>query len=156
MLKRLFSSWALKTQRKEAQAYVDGLSSMDGKEVGLVLAVATHMRNKLEETGIDLMDPIVTVPVDPSPILTLGRMIRQYQREGSLTDSAAAMVWLHTMRVGARHELRPVAREIWGQLARGMPHVMNSAAEVWRMSGQFPLTAGYDRFPAGLSPVPEP
>lgn len=152
---RMFNSWALRTQQREMQSFVDQLAVMDGVEIGLLLAVATHMRNQLEDEGKMLMDPIATIPIDPSPILMLRGMITEYQKVRSMNDAAAAMVWLHTMRVGARHELRGTARTMWRELSRGMPHVGSASADVYRITGQFPRTYGHDEFPKGLTPSPE-
>ena len=152
---RMFSGWSLRTQQREMQGFVDQLSAMDGAEIGLLLAVATHMRNNLEDDGTVLMDPIVTIPVDPTPILLLRTMISHYQKSRSLSDAAAAMVWLHTMRVGARHELRGTARAMWRELSRGVPHVAGAAMDVYRITGQFPRTHGHDEYPKGLTPAPE-
>lgn len=151
---RIFNAWALRTQQREMQRFVDQLAAMDGAEIGLLLAVATHMRNNLEDEGKMLMDPIVTIPVDPSPILILRGMITEYQKARSMSDAAAAMVWLHTMRVGARHELRGTARAMWRELSRGMPHVSGASVDVYRITGQFPRTYGHDEFPKGLTPDP--
>jgi len=151
---RLFDSWTLRTQQREMQSFVGQLAAMDGCEIGLLLAVATHMRNNLEDEGKMLMDPIVTIPVDPSPILILRGMITEYQKARSMSDAAAAMVWLHTMRVGARHELRGTARAMWRELSRGMPHVSGASVDVYRMTGQFPRIYGHDEYPKGLTPEP--
>lgn len=151
---RWFDRWALRTQKREMQSFVDQLAAMDGAEIGLLLAVATHMRNTLEDEGKMLMDPIVTVPIDPTPILILRGMISEYQKSRSMSDAAAAMVWLHTMRVGARHELRGTARVMWRELSRGMPHVAGASVDVYRVTGQFPRTYGYEEFPKGLTPEP--
>lgn len=151
---RMFNAWALRTQQREMQSFVDQLATMDSAEIGLLLAVATHMRNNLEDEGKMLMDPIATIPVDPTPILLLRGMITHYQKARAMSDAAAAMVWLHTVRVGARHELRGTARAMWRELSRGMPHVSSASTDVYRITGQFPRTYGSDEFPKGLTPEP--
>lgn len=155
ILSRIFNTWALRTQQREIQSFVNQLAAMDGVEIGLLLAVATHMRNNLEDEGKMLMDPMMSIPIDPSPILILRGMITEYQKVRSMSDAAAAMVWLHTMRVGARHELRGTARMMWRELSRGMPHVAGASMDVYRITGQFPRTHGYEEFPKGLTPDPE-
>ncbi|ANC03987.1 hypothetical protein AB688_18470 [Pseudomonas putida] len=151
---RMFHAWALKTQRKEMSAFVDQLAGMDGKEIGFLVAVATHQRNVLEEDGFRLMDPLVDYPMNPTVALRLGGIIREYQKAKQPSDAAGTMIWLHTMRVGGRHELRPLAREMWRQLSRGFPYVEESAFEIMRLTLKLPKTSGYDRFPAGLTPDP--
>lgn len=151
---RWFAKWAVGAQKKELQSFVSALSAMDGQEVGFVLAIATHQRNQMETSGFRLMDPIIDYPMDPSVTFRLLRIIKEYQRAGQPSDAAGTMVWLHTMRVGAQHELRPLAREMWRQLERGMPHVMRAAAEIYALTHNFPDTTGSDRFPSGLTPDP--
>lgn len=142
------------TQKKEMQAFINGLSSMDGQEIGFILAIATHQRNMLEETGIRLMDPLVDYLRDPTIVMRLRGIIREFQRNKQPTDVAGAMVWLHTMRVGGQHELRPLAREMWRQLERGMPYVLQATAQIYTITQNFPNTAGHESFPAGLTPDP--
>ena len=152
---RMFDSWALKTQRKEMQTFVENLASMDGREIGFVMALATHIRNNLEENmGFRLMDPMVDYPQDPTAPIRLVSMIKQYQKAGELSDAAATMVWLHTIRVGGRLELRSTAREMWRQLSRGFDYVDESAFEIMRLTEKVPRIQGYDMFPAGLTPDP--
>lgn len=149
-----FTRRAVATQKKEMQAFIDGLASMDGQEIGFVLAIATHQRNMLEESGFRLMDPLVDYPRDPTIVMRLGRIIREYQRTKQPTDASGTMVWMHTMRVGGQHELRPMAREMWRQLERGMPYVLRATAEIYSITKIFPNTTGHESFPAGLTPDP--
>lgn len=148
------SRWTLNSQKKEIQTFIDGLSSMDGAEIGGLVVVVTHIRNNLEDLGFRLMDPIVDYPFDPTVTLRLVGIIKEYQKSKQLTEAAGVMVWLHTMRVGGRHELRPQAREMWRQLGRGFPHVENAAFEILKLTLTPPKIEGYDRYPAGLTPDP--
>lgn len=154
ILARLISSWSLKSQMKDLQSFVGQLEAMDSNEVGFLLALATHLRNELEQEGVRLMDPLIDYPLDPTVVLRLQRLIREFQRAGSMSDAAGLMVWMHTMRVGGQHELRGLARKMWSELARGMPHVVGAAVDVYRLTNKFPNTSGYEQFPQGLTPVP--
>ena len=154
LLSRLFNSWAVKRQRKEMQEFIDGLRSMDAQEVGFVVATTTHMRNILESEGMRLMDPLVDYPLDPTITLRLGKIIREFQKVGDNTDAAGAMVWLHTMRVGGRHELRQLGRDMWRELARGIPHAEGASLEIMRMTFKPCRIEGFERYPLGLSPEP--
>lgn len=151
---RWFMRSALKTQSAELKAFIDGLSTMDGQEVGFVLAIATHQRNMLATAGMSLMDPLVEYPRDPTIVMRLRGIIRQYQKSNQPTDASGTMVWLHTMRVGGQHELRPLAREMWRQLERGMPHVIPASVQIFTLTRNVPDTVGHDEFPAGLTPDP--
>ncbi|WP_060545693.1 hypothetical protein [Pseudomonas sp. NBRC 111136] len=151
---RMISTWAVKSQKKDLQNFVDQLEAMDSNEIGFVLAIATHLRNDLEQSGYRLMDPLVDYPLDPTVVMRLQRLIREFQRTGAMSEAAGAMVWMHTMRVGGQHELRGLGRKMWSELARGMPHAVGAAVEVYRLTNKFPNTSGYDQFPQGLTPSP--
>ncbi|WP_338799531.1 hypothetical protein V9K81_08710 [Pseudomonas monteilii] len=153
-LAKLLNPWFVRIQKREMKAFTDALSSMDGKEIGFLLAIATHQRNHWEDQGVLLMDPLVYYPADPTIVLRLQGVLKEYQKSKQMTDASGAMVWIHTMRVGGQHELRPYAREMWRQLGRGFPHVLESALEIMAITSMCPRTSGYDQFPKGLTPDP--
>lgn len=153
-LARLLNPWFVRSQKKEVNAFTEALSAMDGREIGFLLAIATHQRNHWEDQGVLLMDPLVYYPIDPTIVLRLRGVLREYQKAKQFTDASGAMVWIHTMRVGGQHELRPLVREMWRQLERGFPYVLESALEIAAITNLAPRTTGYDQFPAGLTPDP--
>jgi hypothetical protein len=153
---RLFTSWGIRRQRKELQSFIDNLSALDGQDVGFLVALATNTRIKLEGAGYRLLDPIADYPSDPAVPLRLNRMVRELQKNGMMPEAAAMMVWLHTMRAGARIELRQLGRDMWAQLQRGFPHVITSSIGVRSADGSPLDIHGYNSFPAGLTPDPLP
>ena len=153
MLGRAFDNWSKKRQAKEIEGYLEILKGMDSSEIGMVVAIATHMRHGLaKHEGYDLLDPIILMGTTPETVLHLGRLIREYQKAGEMTDAAAMMVWLHTLRAAARPELRMKGRELWGHLERGFPYVLENASYLEAMTGKAPELDGYDRYPKGLNP----
>ncbi|WP_139239977.1 hypothetical protein [Azotobacter vinelandii] len=154
LIGRLAYRFHLRTKKKQIQEFIDGLSAMDGHEIGFVVACATNTRHILESEGLRLMDPIVDVALFPDIPLRINNVIRELQKSGSNQDAAGAMVWLHTARVGASHELRPLAREMWRQLSRGFPHVDAAALEIMKLTFRPVNVSGYETFPAGLTPDP--
>ncbi|WP_434703123.1 hypothetical protein J3P85_19560 [Pseudomonas sp. Z1-12] len=130
------------------------LRQMDADEIGMVVALATDARNRLEEAGFILSDPIGAHTLKPETPAALHGMILNLQAEGRLQEAAAIMVWLHTARVGARLELRPLAREIWRQLERGFPHAQEASRSLMRTLFRSIRLDGFDQFPKGLSPDP--
>lgn len=154
----LFTKWKLsrylRIQEREISSFTAQLSQMDSAEIGVVVALATDTRNRLEDAGFLLSDPIVAYTVDPETPSTLNEMIRTLQAEGRIQEAAAVMVWLHTSRVGARLELRPLARQMWGQLERGFPHAEDASMSLMRVFFRSIRIDGYDQFPTGLSPNP--
>ncbi|MDG9785306.1 hypothetical protein [Metapseudomonas otitidis] len=141
-------------QKRELRKFVDQLASMDGSEIGLIVAVATHHRHAWEDEGVQLLDPINYVPKDPTVTVRIVRAIQGYQKSKEMIDAAGLMVWLHTMRVGARIELRQLAREMWRHLERGFPHTNAAAIEILNITGRMPRVGGYETFPSGLTPDP--
>lgn len=154
----LLTKWKLsrylRIQEREISSFTTQLSQMDGDEIGVVVALATDTRNRLEDAGFLLNDPIVAYTVDPDTPSALNEMIKTLQAEGRLQEAAAVMVWLHTSRVGARLELRPLARQMWGQLERGFPHAEDASMSLMRVFFRPIRIDGYDQFPKGLSPDP--
>lgn len=154
----LFTKWKLsrylRIQEREISSFTAQLSQMDSDEIGLVVALAADTRNRLEDAGFLLSDPIAANTVEPETPSALNEMIRTLQAEGRLQEAAALMVWLHTSRVGARLELRPLARQMWAQLERGFPHVEEASMTLMRVFFRSIRLNGYDEFPKGLSPHP--
>jgi hypothetical protein len=65
-LERKFYNWGIGAQKREIDPWLDNLRSVNGDEVGALLAVATHIRHGLElRLGVDLLDPILTHTAKP-------------------------------------------------------------------------------------------
>ena len=148
------NSWSSSKQIAEMSNFVAMLRGMDGAELGYVVAIATHMRHALESKGHDVMDPIVYTSKNPMFPLFLSRTIEEAQRQGRTQDAAALMVWAHTHRAGVRLELRTLAREMWRQLQRGFPYVVESAAGSKKTIGTSLNILGATSFPVGFTPEP--
>ncbi|MEC7472908.1 MAG: hypothetical protein VX946_06065 [Pseudomonadota bacterium] len=153
---RLFASWAIRRQRKELESFIERLRSLDGADIGFLLAVATDIRAKLEKSGFRMMDPIVDFHCDPLLPTKLNSIVRDFQKRKMMAEAAGAMVWLHTARAGARIELRQLGRDMWKQLQRGFPHVIASSVGARSIDGFALELHGFDAFPAGLTPDPLP
>ena len=154
-LKKKFVDKMADIQVRELSDFNENLSRMNSDEIGMVVAQATHMRlNFQERMGVDLLEPSVAIMQDPSLPLALNKTIRGFQKDGNLTDAAAMMIWLHTLRSMGEFEVRPHGRELWRQLARGFPYVAESAISLERDFGVFINFEGYDEIPRGLEPEP--
>jgi hypothetical protein len=128
---------------------------MDGSEIGLVVALATDFRNEMEAAGCPLSDPIVYASLDPGFTFGLSKQVVRLQKAGCFQDAAALMVWVHTMRAASRLELRQLGRELWTELARGFPHVVDGARIVKKFQSRSVDVRNADAFPKGFSPVPQ-
>lgn len=153
-LGKKIGEWATNTQREEMGKFVDLLKGMDGEEIGMLVAVATHMRHELESEGHHLLDPIIYTSQNPKICALLNGLIGSLQKEGKTPDAAALMVWLHTSRAGQTAELRSLGRAIWGELQRGFIHASSAAKSFEALAGVRLNTSGFDSFPIGLTPVP--
>lgn len=152
--RNIFDRWAMNTQRKELSAFVDNLRAMDSQELGALLAIATDARHSLEAKGHMILDPIVYFSMNPGFLMYLSHWIIQLQKEGKPMAAAALAIWLHTMRAGARLELRQLGRDMWRELTRGFPSVAESAADLESLLGRHFNTEDASVYPKGLTPEP--
>lgn len=151
---RIFNTWAADTQRKEMADFIDLLRAMDGTELGLVVAVATHFRHELEADGHKPMDPILYTRQNPWFCHLLSSTAITCQKKGRLQDAASLMIWLHTARASLRLELRSLGRELWKQLERGFPYVEEAALSYRIFSGTELNIEDATEFPIGFTPEP--
>lgn len=136
------------------ESFTRHLRAMDGPELGLVVAVATHVRHQLEALNHSPSDPILYVAQNPGYPLFLRKRAVQLQKDQRPQDAAAFMIWLHTARAGLRLELRMQGRDMWKELSRGFPHVLEASTSFYLASGVLLNTEGACEFPIGLTPEP--
>lgn len=148
--------WATKVQQKELTDFVQRMRALDGSELGMILAMATHQRHLLERAkGWNLLSPSLLADQPENFALVLNQTIQQLQREGKPHVAVGVMAWLHSIRAVQSPDLRQLGRDMWAQLARGMPFCEESAASFSLVAGGPELdTRGYEQFPDGLSPQP--
>ena len=76
----LFTKWKLsrylRIQESEISSFTAQLSQMDSAEIGVVVALTTDTRNRLEDAGFLLSDPIVAYTINPETPSALSRMIK--------------------------------------------------------------------------------
>lgn len=143
--------WSLRQQKEELETYLSILKSMDGPEIGFVLAIATHMRHGLESAHVDLMDPMACAAHKPDIAIELSRLINKFQKQGAPHIASGLMVWAHTIRAAIQPELRGIARAMWGELQRGFPYVQTASLNE---RGESLNIEGAINFPAGFTPQP--
>ena len=149
-----FGRWAARRQRIELNEFINILRSMDAEEIGPLIALATHWRHSFLTYGYNVIDPFFCVSAYPDVILFLSKSVGKFQKQGKLENAAAFMVWLHTIRACATPSLRGPAREMWGQLSRGFPHVKKAAQGAFLLWGVELNIEHADKFPVGFTPVP--
>ncbi|HBQ9084922.1 hypothetical protein [Klebsiella quasipneumoniae] len=146
--------WASKKQNQEISEFVYRLKSMDGAEIGLIVATATHVRHILEREGHNMMDPVVYTSLNPAFTFSLSQTVVQLQKEKNFGMAAAFMVWVHTFRSSTRGELRQYGREMWRELERGFPYVFDAAMGYQQLTGHSLDFYDAESFPTGLTPDP--
>ena len=105
---------------------------LEGSAVGMIVTVAAHWQNALRRDGINVLDPML---VNPAVAWQLNRTIAKFQKEGAPHMAVGLMVWLHTIRAATTPEIRLMARQMWGELSRGFPYVLEAKIELQDLAG---------------------
>jgi hypothetical protein len=135
-------------------AWLKMLQTLDGSELGLPVAFAAHFRNKYSLTGRNFNKPAEIAHFDPDFVVRMIDEVHRLQASGLQYMAPGIMIWVHSFRAAHDLELRPLGRQMWGELARGFPFVEQAAIEVAPLTGFELDIAGYREFPEGLSPTP--
>ena len=153
LLKRTFD----RSQQREIDEYLLILRGMDENEIGGVVALAAHMRNRyLEGKGLDFLEPYTATLADDSIVVNLVNVAKGFQKQGQigLINAAAAMAWIHTLRASINPNLRVKAREMWGELSRGFSHIEEGAEMFKILTGEVLDLRDAGTYPGGFTPEP--
>jgi hypothetical protein len=71
-----------------------------------------------------------------------------------LINAASLILWVHTIRATINPNLRVKVREMWGELARGFPHIEEGAKLVEMMTGESLDLREAGTYPDGFTPRP--
>ena len=151
-----FAAWGVRQQEKELRKFIAILSSMDGSELGLVVAMSTDARNLYASAGKNFLEPLLLGTQDPMFTFKLVGDIKKLQKQNNPSGAASLMIWAHTMRASTSLELRPLGRQMWKELQRGFPHAEMASYEHRLLTGMALNIDGYNQFPSGLTPLPLP
>ena len=152
-LKRKAELKIISTMQEDINRFILGLRGGSPSEIGTVVVFANQWRNQLEERfNWDLSYPNLVAAKDISSTIRLNQMVRAAQKEQS-AGAAGLMVWLHTLRASDTPELRLLGREMWAQLARGIPHAKDAAEGIFDVFGVRMDTTGVERIPENLGPL---
>jgi len=131
----IMQGWAQKRYRKEAVRLLDHLKTLDDESIGLVLAIATHHRNALLETGIDLRNLTALAEIQPMYQHELAKAVNVLTRNKRQHDSLGLQIWVHSLRCVADRGLYGLGVELWRELKRGQPHVAKARKLVTKETG---------------------
>ena len=145
--------FSVNLQLRESEDWVRSLRNSDPDELGLLLAMTTHMRHRLEaEYQVGLLYPhIVALEKSELPIKIIS-LIKYLQRQNNPAAASGLFPWLFTLRACLNLELRPVAREMWLLLSRGERFVSQAASDIQFMSGFCPDIREFYLYPEGFQP----
>ncbi|RWE67258.1 hypothetical protein [Mesorhizobium sp.] len=147
--------WSTNVQKRELAEFVARLRAMDGSELGMVVACATNHRHLVAKTrGWNLLEPALCEMQEPALALKIGQLIKDLQAKNRPELAVGFFVWLHSVRAANNPDLRQLGRDMWNELGRGFKHVEDSAEGFETVTGFEFNTAGYDAYPAGLTPSP--
>ena len=135
MFAGLMRGWAERRYRKEAMQLVSHLRTLDNESVGLLLAISMHHRNAISGTGTDLHDLAGVAAAAPMYQHELAKAVNVLAREKRFQDSMGLQVWVHSLRAARDRNLHDVGRDIWRELARGLPHVAKARDMVRKETG---------------------
>jgi hypothetical protein len=142
----------LENMRSELENFRDSLKGMSNEEIGLVLALANHVRLGLESIGHKPLEPLTYPDFNSKYQHELFASIQKLQKQGQLQLAGAMMVWLHTARSGLYPPLRHLGQEMWKELQRGLPNC-DAMAAMFRANGGMTLnTLDAELIPIGLEP----
>jgi hypothetical protein len=146
--------WSAEIQEKELKEFLCKMSIADSSKLGLPVLTATVYRHIVKRHfGLDFLYPAHAVAIDPMICWKLAKQIKSLQSKKEFASATPIMIWLHTLRVvqvGSLH-LRPLGRELWAQLSRGFPFVLDKANEPHLPSNLDDLE-GFNCIPDGLGP----
>ena len=100
--------------------------------------------------GLDFLYPADVLVADHMICWRLAREVQDLQAKKEFTSAAAIIIWLHSLRTMSDLKLRPLGRELWRELARGFPYVLDTSHEPAFLSVSLEDLEGYDCIPDGL------
>ncbi len=141
-------------QEHEMSDWIKKLHSLDGEEIATILAMAMHYRNALfDAENLDLMYPFVVSQRDPMLAVKLNNELKRAQEEKIFNLASGIIVWLFTVRAALEPALRSLGRDLWRQLARGFPHIENTAISFSELTNVTLDIREAGRFPDGLHQI---
>ena len=123
MFKSFAKNTFIKMQLKEANSFLSMLKAMDADELGLVVAMTADVKNQFAKHGIYLTKPLELHAMNPNFVVEMVEQVKALQKAGQSELCSGFIVWITSLRAGNDFKLRNVARQVWGQLERGFPHV---------------------------------
>lgn len=135
--------WAVDRYRREAVSFLGHVRRLSDNDIGFVLAIAAHQRNKLKEEGTDLFSLAELAAARPMYHHDLAKAVGALSRAKRAHDALGMHVWVHSLRAAAMPELREIGLDLWRELRRGVPHLAEQRAYFKEQTGfELDITRG--------------
>ena len=149
-LKRTAGNAIANSGTTDIDRFVLGLKGSTSTDIARIVALTAHWRNHLEEKfGWDLDHPNLVAMEDSGATRKLHTLLRQVQKQ-SPAMTEGLVVWVHTLQASRTPEIRMTGREMWRELARGVPFAAAAAEELNQIASAKLDTKGIDRVPANF------
>jgi hypothetical protein len=151
-LKRKVEMSVAKSHDQDIDRFISFLRGADLQEVSMVVAMATHFRNGLSRSGINVLDPVDADAKDHFIASRLSRLITEVQKDNKPYLAVGLMVWLHTLRAATTPEVRLKGRAMWGELRKGFSGAEDAGETLMELLGMPLNVEDPARIPIGLEP----
>ncbi|MBT3358190.1 MAG: hypothetical protein HN403_01010 [Rhodospirillales bacterium] len=151
---------AKKSAEKEVRRFIEGLRRTADRDMGVIVGIAAVIRINMEIHGV-IPERIFQTDTLPSANdlgvmqMRINEAARQFTKMRQAADATGAMIWSYSLRCLNVAELRPLGRELWGELKRGFPHAEEALDEGQERIGK-PFEARvweeWSMIPLGLEP----
>jgi hypothetical protein len=143
--------WTVQKQGAELREFVQKVSAADSSELGLPMLMATVYRHIVRrQYGFDLLRPAEVLAADHLICWRLAREVQGLQSKKDFLSATPVIIWLHSLRAMSDLQLRPLGRELWRELRRGFPHVLDASHQPAFFSVTLDDLEGYNCVPDGL------
>lgn len=127
--------WASDRHRREAESFLTHIRQLGDADVGFILAIAAHQRNKLRDQGIDLSRLADLAAARPMYHHELAKAVNALARAKRAHDALGLQVWVHSLRAASDPAIRQVGADIWLELRRGVGHLPEQRAYFKEQTG---------------------
>jgi hypothetical protein len=128
------------TRKLDLERFLAAMKALSDQEMGMLLAMATVIRMELRRQGLfpdETLDIASRLPESRRTAVrsAMVGLALQYQKQDH-PCTAAAMIWAHSLRAAQFPELRPLGCDLWSELKRGHPHVLDAFNSLEETTGE--------------------
>lgn len=155
MLKRLLRNASADAARRDLERYLKVMEGASDPEVAELVIAGQSVRLSAQADGLPPAVFLAPMLLEPGHALTVieGLTAARSAADRSRDDARVAgiTVWLHSLRCAVFPENRSLGRQLWGQLARGIPEARHLAERLRPLGIMDPFDE-VSIIPSGLEP----